>query len=457
MDAGGSVTVPEGTTVQTGDGPKITVGTGNGGTVGGDGGVTVGDDGKVTVEGDPDTIITLPDGGTVKPDPNNTIPLPGGAEIERGGKITVVPDAGGTYDPGTGTVTANVHTVTFDRQDDSAFSFAAVTHGGTVADPGSPARRGYTFGGWYKERSCTNAWNFDSDTVNGDITLYAKWTRNSGGHGGGYDPPAACPVTTPAAFPHGRLTVSPTRASRNTTVTITVIPEDGYCLGVLNVTRGGRSVPLTEKGGGKYTFTMPAGAVKVEAAFVPAEAPWVNPFADVAEGAWYYDAVRFVSENGLMSGYGNGQFGVHDNLSRAQLAQILFNKEGRPVVNYLLQYGDVAAGTWYTEAVRWAASQGIVGGYANGNFGPNDPITREQLAVMLWRYSGSPAAANKQLHFHDTDEISGFAWEAMRWAVENGIINGCGSGWIAPQGQATRAQAAQMLKNFLEDRENGDH
>ena len=315
----------------------------------------------------------------------------------------------------------------------------------------------------YQERLCVRrlvqgarlhkSWNFATDTVTGDITLYAKWTLNSGGGGGWYNPPSVTtyPVTTSATFPHGKLTISPVRAERNATVTITVTPEDGYRLGVLNVTSGGKSIPLTEKGGGKYIFAMPAGTVKVEATFVPAETPgtpWINPFADVPEGAWYYDAIRFVSENSLMGGYGNGQFGVNDNLSRAQLAQILFNREGRPVVNYLLQYGDVSTGTWYTEAVRWATSQGIVGGYGNGNFGPNDPITREQLAVMLWRYSGSPAATNKELHFNDTDEISGFALEALRWAVENGVINGYGDGRLGPQGQATRAQTAQMLKLY---------
>ena len=178
-------------------------------------------------------------------------------------------------------------------------------------------------------------------------------------------------------------------------------------------------------------------------------AVWVSPFSDVSEGAWYYDAVRYASENGLMGGYGNGLFGPNDNLSRAQFAQILFNREGRPVVNYLLQYGDVASGAWYTEAVRWATSQGIVGGYGNGMFGPNDNITREQLAVMLWRYAGSPAATHKELLFNDTDEISGYALEALRWAVENDIISGYGDGRLGPQGFATRAQTAQMLMNFL--------
>ncbi len=178
-------------------------------------------------------------------------------------------------------------------------------------------------------------------------------------------------------------------------------------------------------------------------------AVWGNPFSDVSEDAWYYDAVRYASENGLMGGYGNGTFGPNDHLSRAQFAQILFNREGKPVVDYLLQYGDVADGAWYIEAVRWATSRGIVGGYGNGMFGPNNNITREQLAVMLWRYAGSPAATDKELHFTDADGAGGYALEALCWAIENGVINGYGDGRLGPQGLATRAQAAQMLMNFL--------
>ena len=117
------------------------------------------------------------------------------------------------------------------------------------------------------------------------------------------------------------------------------------------------------------------------------------------------------------------------------------------MVNYLLQYDDVATGAWYTEAVRWTTSQSIVGGYGNGTFGPNDNITREPLAVMLWRYAGSPAATDKELLFTDADKASGYALEALRWAAENGVMGGYGDGQLAPQGLATRAQAA-MLKNF---------
>lgn len=121
------------------------------------------------------------------------------------------------------------------------------------------------------------------------------------------------------------------------------------------------------------------------------------------------------------------------------------------MVNYLLQFEDIPGGAWYTEAVRWAASAGIVGGYGNGLFGPDDKITREQLAVMLWRYAGSPAATSKELRFSDAHQASGWALDALRWAVENGIINGKGSGILDPAGPATRAEAAEMLKNFLEN------
>ena len=177
-------------------------------------------------------------------------------------------------------------------------------------------------------------------------------------------------------------------------------------------------------------------------------AGWENPYSDVAQNAWYYDAVRYVSENGLMSGFGTGAFGPEEKLSRAQLAQILYNKEGKPAAEG--QFTDVAAGMWYTDAIAWAAEKGIASGYGDGRFGPDDDITREQLAVMLWHYAGSPASSVQELNFVDSGSASGFALDALRWAVENGILSGYGDGQLAPQGAATRAQAAQMLKNFME-------
>ena len=168
---------------------------------------------------------------------------------------------------------------------------------------------------------------------------------------------------------------------------------------------------------------------------------------DVSESAWYYDAVRFAIENGLMNGIGNNLFAPGANLSRAQLTQILYNKEGKPTVDGMGSFTDVM-GSWYSDAVIWATERNIVSGYGNGLFGPNDNITREQLAVMLWRYAGKPIASTN-LTFSDTDQISDFAQSAIRWAVENKILNGKGSNILAPKSFATRAEVAQMLKNYL--------
>ena len=176
---------------------------------------------------------------------------------------------------------------------------------------------------------------------------------------------------------------------------------------------------------------------------------WRNPYADVAADAWYYDAVWYVTENGLMSGYGNGSFGPNSNLSRAQLAQILYNREGAPAVTSGSAFTDVPSGAWYAPAVTWAAAQNVVAGYGNGMFGPNDPITREQLAVMLWRYAGCPAASGTAWDFADADSVSAWAQDALRWAVEQGIVSGKDGGVLATKDCATRAEAAAMLMRYF--------
>ena len=171
-------------------------------------------------------------------------------------------------------------------------------------------------------------------------------------------------------------------------------------------------------------------------------------FQDLDTSAWYHEAVDFILRSGLMRGYGNGLFEPDAHLTRAQFVQILYNKEGKPATSGESVFTDVAAGAWYADAVIWAAEHGIVDGYDDGSFGPGDTITREQLAAMLWRYAGCPAAGGEALRFADADEVSGYALEALCWAVENGIVNG--NVTLDPSGPATRAQAAQMLKNFLE-------
>ena len=286
----------------------------------------------------------------------------------------------------------------------------------------------------------------------------------TGGGGGSGSSSYAVTVTKPE---HGKVTARPSNASNGSTVTLTVTPDSGYVLDTLTVTDSrGNEIKLTPQSGGKYTFTMPNRAVTVKATFASLPGDTEKPcdggadcpsrsFTDLGGvGTWYHEAVDYALRNNLMNGYGNGLFGPNNNLTRAQLAQILYNREGRPTVTGSSPFTDVVKDAWYSDAITWAAANGIVGGYGNGLFGPNDNITREQLATILWRYSKSPAATNKELHFNDTDEISGYALDAIRWAVENGILNGFGDGRLGPKGLATRAQVAQMLKNFIENQED---
>lgn len=276
---------------------------------------------------------------------------------------------------------------------------------------------------------------------------------SSGGSSGGH---SSYTITVEKSS-RGEVTSSRARAPKGSTVTLTVTPDSGCALDALTVTDSrGDDILLTEKGG-KYTFTMPGRAVTVRAEFrkIPAgyeDCPQnstcpIWPFTDADATAWYHDGVHYCLEKGLMIGFGDGTFGPGEPITRAQVVQILHNREGRPPVDYLTQFEDVPSGAWYAEAVRWAASEGVVSGYSSHEFGPDDNITREQLAVMLWNFAGSPASTGG-LEFTDADAISDYALEALRWAVENGIMSGYVNGQLAPQGLATRAEAAQILKNL---------
>ncbi|MCF0151488.1 MAG: S-layer homology domain-containing protein, partial [Firmicutes bacterium] len=182
----------------------------------------------------------------------------------------------------------------------------------------------------------------------------------------------------------------------------------------------------------------------------PAEA-----FSDVDPEAWYHEAVSYVTREGLMEGYSETSFGPNNELTRAQLITILWREAGKPAAETEKTFTDVPEGTWYSEAVCWAASVGITEGYGNGTFGVSDGITREQLATMLYRFEqkvnggGFKGAWMFLLSFKDADQLSEYADEAMHWCVMNGIINGKGDGILDPKGKATRAQVAQMLMNYL--------
>ena len=265
-------------------------------------------------------------------------------------------------------------------------------------------------------------------------------------------------VILPGRVEGGTVTAKKSYAEEGETFRFTVTPDEGWELDTLSVTDNrGTELDVKYEGDSVYSFKMPARRVEIQVSFreIPPES---LPFTDIADNAWYADAVRYVYKHGLMAGTSATTFAPDVTTSRSMIATILWRMAGSPVVNYAMTYTDVAQGQWYSEAVRWATSEGIVGGYGNGLFGTNDPITREQFAAMLYRfaqeqgYDVSIGENTNILSYTDVADLSEYAISAMQWAVGAGIINGTGDGsTLTPQGQATRAQAAVMLTRFCEE------
>ena len=170
---------------------------------------------------------------------------------------------------------------------------------------------------------------------------------------------------------------------------------------------------------------------------------------------WYHDGVHYCLENGLMAGTGATTFAPDADTSRAMIVTILWRLEGSPVVDYLMDYADVPGDAWYAGAVRWATAEGVAGGYGAGRFGPEDAVTREQFAAILYRYEQSKGDGVLEtqmffLDYSDVDQVSEWAVEAMRWWNMNGIMEGIGNDLLNPKGTAARAQTAVVLKRFCD-------
>ena len=341
------------------------------------------------------------------------------------------------------------YTVTLDYADgDTKDSVYTVTEGTELTLP-TPSRSGYTFEGWYDGSSRVSS----PYKVTKDVILTAEWDYNGSSSSSGSTRYTVSVEDTD----NGSVKVSPTRASKGSTVTVTVKPDEGYELDKLTVTdKNGDSVKLTDKGDGKYTFKMPASKVTVEAVFTAVEPePEGLPFTDVTSGDWFYDAVAYVYDKGMMEGTTDTTFAPTMNLTRSMIAQVLYNLEERPEAPGAAGFPDVAAGAWYADAVNWAAARGIVKGYDTGAFGPEDSVTREQLAAILYRYAQAKGYDTTQggmavREFSDSASISDWAQTAMSWAVNAQVLSGKGNGVLDPQGTATRAEVAQMLMNFGE-------
>ncbi len=248
-------------------------------------------------------------------------------------------------------------------------------------------------------------------------------------------------VTTPSKPENGSVTVDPERARSGSRVTVTVTPDSGYKLGELVVTdKDGKKLELTDKGNGQYTFTMPSGKVEVAAEFV--KEVEVSPFADVATDAYYYDAVKWAVEKGITNGVSETLFGPDQACTRAQIVTFLWRAAGSPEPKSGSSFADVAADAYYAKAVAWAVENGITKGTSETTFHPDETCTRAQGVTFLYRALGKLAAA--QAGFTDVAADSYYA-DAVNWAAENGVTNGISETLFGPDGSCTRAQIVTFL------------
>lgn len=264
-------------------------------------------------------------------------------------------------------------------------------------------------------------------------------------------------VTT-SAVNNGGVNASPSSAEKGATITITLSPDKGYKLDKLTITDGsGKTVSTVKKSDTVYTFTMPASAVNVGVSYVKAtETPSETKFNDVSANDWFASAVDYVTGKGMMNGTADNTFSPKANTTRGMVVTVLYRLENQPSTS-AASFTDVASGAYYANAVAWANANGIVSGYGSGKFGPNDKVTREQLAAILYRYAQykkydvSVGEDTNILSYDDAQSISSYAIPAIQWACGAGVVTGKSGSKLDPKGNATRAEVAAMLMRFCEN------
>ena len=366
---------------------------------------------------------------------------------------------------GTNELASGVYTVSLYQGDDTTTAVATAeiklakvafdANGGTAKDetetfavagdaielPAAPSRSGYRFQGWSDGTTSYKA-GAEYTVPDEDTTLKAEWKKKSSGSSSSGGTSYAVSVDS---ADNGTVTVSPKNASEGSTVTITVKPDSGYELDDLTVTdKDGNTIKLTDKGDGKYTFTMPDGRVTVEAAFAKTGEPSDTVFTDVPTDAYYYDAVAWAVKNGVTNGTSATTFSPDASCTRAQTVTFLWRAAGSPAPKSEVNpFTDVLPGAYYYDAVLWAVENGITKGTSATAFSPDATVTRGQTVTFLYRANGSPAAAYAGA-FADVAADAYYA-AAVQWAVENSITNGTGAAAFSPDADCTRGQIVTFL------------
>lgn len=330
--------------------------------------------------------------------------------------------------------------------------------------PTTAAESGYVFNGW-KFEGIDGVYTTLTDELltklaakSGTVSATPDFSKRSSGSSGGSSSGKTTYKVTTSAVNNGGVNASPSNAEKGATITITLSPDKGYKLDKLTVTDGsGKSVSTVKKSDTVYTFTMPASAVKVGVSYVKAtETPSKTKFNDVSANDWFASAVDYVTGKGMMNGTADNTFSPKANTTRGMVVTVLYRLENQPSTS-AASFTDVASGAYYANAVAWANANGIVSGYGSGKFGPNDKVTREQLAAILYRYAQykkydvSVGEDTNILSYNDAQSISSYAIPAIQWACGAGVVTGKSGSKLDPKGNATRAEVAAMLMRFCEN------
>ena len=330
--------------------------------------------------------------------------------------------------------------------------------------PTTAAESGYVFNGW-KFEGIDGVYTTLTDELltklaakSGTVSATPDFSKRSSGSSGGSSSGKTTYKVTTSAVNNGGVNASPSSAEKGATITITLSPDKGYKLDKLTVTDGsGKTVSTVKKSDTVYTFTMPASAVKVGVSYVKAtETPSETKFNDVSANDWFSSAVDYVTGKGMMNGTADNTFSPKANTTRGMVVTVLYRLENQPSTS-AASFTDVASGAYYANAVAWANANGIVSGYGSGKFGPNDQVTREQLAAILYRYAQykkydvSVGEDTNILSYDDAQSISSYAIPAIQWACGAGVVTGKSGSKLDPKGNATRAEVAAMLMRFCEN------